>query len=455
MLSSTEPTSRPRGDSRAALRVIVTYATNEAEIARAMFLVPGMEIGRGAEGVAPLVIDDSEMSRRHAVIEGTREAPTVRDLGSRNGTFVNGFALKDGKPLAHGDVLRLGSTLLEVELVRPEHVALVTSAPSKSERIVGSSLALLEALQLARSIAPLPVPVLLLGETGVGKELFAKEIHDASGRTGPFVPVNCAALPEQVAESELFGHEKGAFTGADRASPGLFGEARGGTLFLDEVGELPAPLQAKLLRALATGEVRRVGATRADAIDVRVVAATNVRLEEAMESGAFRGDLYSRLAGGVVTIPPLRARRGDVLRLARELFLRSAPPRTARGLAEIFSPDVAEALSIHRWRFNVREMEQLMRLLGALGTARIELTHLPPLLRVVFDARTGTTTEVPRADLALVNIASDRAPTRDELLQALAYFGGNVSQTSAFFGKDRRQIYRWAERLGVTLDTSR
>jgi transcriptional regulator with PAS, ATPase and Fis domain len=457
VLSQTEPTSRPRGGGRGSLRLVVTYAVSEPLVGTARFLTSGLELGRGPSGESPLTIDDSEMSRRHAVIEGTTEQPSVRDLGSRNGTWLNGGRVEGSAPLAHGDLLRVGSTLLLIELVRPDQVMLVATPPPRSGRILGQSLALLEALARAHSFAALPVPVLLLGESGVGKELFAHEIHEASLRTGPFVPVNCAAIPENVAESELFGHERGAFTGAERKSDGLFGEAEGGTLFLDELGEMPLMLQAKLLRALGTGEVRAVGSTRARTIDVRVIAATNVKLDAAIEGGSFRGDLYARLAGGIVEIPPLRERLGDVLRLAREMLVRGSDGRRRAGsIAEAFTPDAAEALSLHRWPFNVRELEQQMRLAGRLGGAGpIELAQLPPMLRLPFDVRSGQTTEVSRKDLALLNIAADRVPSREELEQVLAHFEGNVSQAAGFFGKDRRQLYRWAERHGMELGERR
>ncbi len=452
MLSQTEPTSRPKGDGASAVRVLVTYAPDETVVGTARFASCGLQIGRGPSAAAPFVIDDSEMSRAHVVFEGDADALTVRDLGSRNGTYVDGVRV-DVAPLRHGTVLRLGSTTLVIEHVGSEHVSIVATAQTRSSRILGNSFAILGAVSRARSFAPLAVPVLLLGETGVGKELFALEVHEASGRTGPFIPVNCAALPDHLVESELFGHERGAFTGAERKSDGLFGAAEGGTLFLDEIGEMPLPLQAKLLRALANAEVRGVGATRNRSIDVRVIAATNLNLEHAVGAGLFRGDLFARLAGGVVEIPPLRARHGDILQLARELLVRGSSGRRRTGaIAEHFSPDAAEALSIHRWPFNVRELEQMMRLCAALvPIGPLPLEQLPSVLRAALDARTGSATDVSAAELALLNIAADRVPNREELEHVLAYFGGSMSQAAGFFGKDRRQLYRWAERLGVSV----
>jgi transcriptional regulator with GAF, ATPase, and Fis domain len=305
-----------------------------------------------------------------------------------------------------------------------------------------------ELRERVRTVARAAVPVLILGETGVGKELVAGEVHRESGRRGPFVAVNCAALPAELVESELFGHVKGAFTGATGESKGLFGEADGGTLFLDEIGEMPFALQAKLLRALATGEVRAVGAATARTVDVRVVAATNVLLDAAVEEKRFRGDLHARLLGSVVPVPPLRERRADILVLV-DHFL------AAEGCAVEPTPDAAEALLVHRWPYNVRELEQIVRAAapdareaGALG-----LDQLPPPLRAPLAARTGPkATPPPPAELPiLLRVRRDGTPNADELREVLTHFEGNVAQVAAYFGRDRRQVYRWAERLGVEL----
>ena len=244
------------------------------------------------------------------------------------------------------------------------------------------------ALRLA---APGDVPVLIEGETGVGKELVAQAIHRESARTGALVALNCAALPETLAESELFGHMGGAFTGAQRRH-GLVFRARGGTLFLDEVGEMDPALQKKLLRLLSSGEVRAVGADQGERVDVRVISATNADLEQAVENGGFRRDLYSRLAGHVIRVPPLRERREDVLVLLNH-FLR------ARKLQAAVDPDVAEAMLVYAWPFNVRELEQLV---GALEpvlrqTRRLALSDLPDKLRALLGDRQGRV-ERPRIE---------------------------------------------------------
>ena len=457
MPATTAPTP-PREAAPASVHRIVV-AQSPALVAQDLgrFVTRELALGRGPEDDG-WPIDDPELSRRHVSFEVDEHGALIaRDLESRNGTWVSGERIPPKQPrlLSPGDVIRIGATLLVAEHVRYDQLDVLRSPP-RTEGLVGQSVAFLAALAQARAVATAPLPVLIHGETGVGKEVFATEIHRTSGRKGALVPVNCAALPDALVESELFGHERGAFTGADRRNEGLFAEAEGGTIFLDEIGEMPTVLQAKLLRVLATGEVRPVGATKVRKVDVRVVAATNVNVEQAIASGSFRGDLFARLSGAVVEVPPLRARRDDILRLARSVLGRVTPSRRTMPLHELFSPDASEALLLARWSFNVRELEQRMLLLSSqVPSGRIELLHLPGLLRAALDARVGGRTMVSAEELALLEIPSDRTPSRDELVRVLARFSGNVSQTAAFFGKDRRQIYRWAERLGIALTESR
>jgi DNA-binding NtrC family response regulator len=305
------------------------------------------------------------------------------------------------------------------------------------------------------------VPVLLLGETGTGKELVAAAIHALSGRKGDFVPVNCAAIPEQLAEGELFGHVKGAFTGAIGESGGLFRAADGGTLLLDEIGEMPASLQPKLLRALATGEVRRVGETTARKVDVRVVAATHVDLLAAAQDQRFRPDLLARLAGHVVRIAPLRERREDILSLASYFLAKASEQRIERNtherVARSFSPDAAEALLVHEWQFNVRGLEQAMRVAATrVPEGKIELAGLGPGFRASLDG--GRLSPVPGAAASRVRaleVRPDAVPSADELRAVIEHFEGRIGRIAAFFGKERRQIYRWAERYEIDLASAR
>ncbi|MEZ4469051.1 MAG: sigma 54-interacting transcriptional regulator [bacterium] len=396
-------------------------------------------LGRAGEG--PLALADDELSRQHArFVVGE-----VGDLDSTNGTFV------DGQPISHaalrdGSVVRAGQTLLLYEVIEarsqdrfePPSAGLLGPSPAM-QRVRG------EVSRVARHT----VSVLIQGETGVGKERVAEAIHQASGRRGAFVPVNCAALPAELVESELFGHVAGAFSGARAAHDGLFLAASGGTLFLDEIGEMPLALQPKLLRALSTGSIRAVGATSARPVDVRVIAATHRDvLEAALSAGSFRADLYARLAGWVIQVPPLRTRRGDVLPLARATLAR------LRGPAHL-TADAAEALLLAPWPFNVRGLEQAMTAAAvrADGADAVDVGHLDAALAAALGPR--GTSELPVAVPLALRVPPDVTPDASQLLEVLAYFDGNVAEVARFFGKDRRQIYRWADRLGVDVDAAR
>lgn len=300
-----------------------------------------------------------------------------------------------------------------------------------------------------RLVASKALPVLILGETGVGKELVAEEVHRQSGRTGAFVAVNCSAISPQLAESELFGHAVGAFTGAVRRTEGLFLTARAGTLFLDEVGEMPLEVQPKLLRALAKGEIRPVGSAEVLHADVRVVAATHRDLLAAVEAGTFRGDLLARFQAWTLTVPPLRARLEDVLALASR-FLDRLDPESA------LTPDAAEALLLHDWPYNVRQLEQILSVAAVRAReGLIRREHLPPELTSRLRDRAFPPSPTASAPPIELLAARDRPPTREELCLLLERTGGNMAQVAELFGRDRRQIYRWAERLGVDPETFR
>jgi len=233
--------------------------------------------------------------------------------------------------------------------------------------------AMQEVLRRGIAIAQTTAPVVLLGETGTGKEVLARALHLASARaSSPFVPVNCGAIPGELLESELFGHVRGAFSGAVADKPGLFETAAGGTLLLDEIADLPSPLQVKLLRVLQDGEVRRVGATRSIAMDVRVIAATHKDLETLVETGAFRADLYYRLKVFSLRLPALRERKDDIVPLARHfLAIERDPPRE-------LTPATEELLRSYRWPGNIRELSNAMRYASALAEGNgIEPHHLP------------------------------------------------------------------------------
>jgi transcriptional regulator with GAF, ATPase, and Fis domain len=297
--------------------------------------------------------------------------------------------------------------------------------------------------QVARS----PVTLLISGETGVGKEVLARQIHTWSDRRGAFVPVNCGALPRDLAASELFGHAKGAFSGAAAARRGVFPAAQGGTLLLDEVGELPLELQPLLLRALQERAIRPVGADFEQPIDVRVIAATNVRLDAAVSEGRFRPDLYARLAQMPIEIPPLRERREQILELART-FAANAEQELK------LTADAAEALLLWAWPFNVRELENLIRRWCAMtqpGPALgLEfLRGANPAIAATIHDRTSS----PPAASGSGSFESGtlKSPLNDpSALEALlASCDGNVSEVARRMNTTRSQVYRWLKRFGL------
>lgn len=288
-------------------------------------------------------------------------------------------------------------------------------------------------LAQARRFAAATVPVLLLGETGTGKEKLAQLVHRSSKRTGPFVAINCAAIPESLMESELFGHEKGAFTGATGEREGLFEAAKGGTLFLDEIGELAPQLQAALLRALQEKTIRRVGSTIERQVDVRVVAATHRDLELMVQDGRFRQDLFFRLNVASVRIPALRERHEDILPLAR-VFVQKASAEFGMVFGGI-SRAAEKTLLRHGWPGNVRELENCMqRSLLEAGASRIQPEHM--------GLREGAT---PMGSLAEVREAAERRAV--EL--ALGKSGGNLTQAAAILGIDRKVLRDLLKRLGM------
>jgi transcriptional regulator with AAA-type ATPase domain len=381
-------------------------------------------IGRGAE--CAIRLEGGMVSRVHA--EVYREGPifVVRDTGSTNGTYLNGCPLEHGA-LSSGDVLRVGSWVGVVA----RHPA---SGHSASLKDLGQGLwggaYLSECVAPARLAAVASIPVLIAGETGTGKERLAQSIHAWSGRAGPLVCINCAALPPTLAEAELFGYRRGAFTGAERANPGYFRAADGGTVLLDEVSDLPLPVQAKLLRVLEEGVVTGLGETQPTRIDVRIVAAAQQPLAHLVEQGTFRADLFARLAGVCVKIPPLRERREDVVPLFRHFLGAHADAQPPD-----FDVCLAENLCLHAWPHNVRELQLLARQLLALHGHEHELgiQHLP--LDFVRSPAEPSDTRHP-------NFATRREYDLHRLARALEGTRGNVKAAAEALGLSRARVYR-------------
>jgi two-component system response regulator HydG len=311
-----------------------------------------------------------------------------------------------------------------------------------SEDLIGSSPAARQALDLLSRVAPTDASVLIEGESGTGKELAARALHRMSRRSqGPFVAVNCAAIPETLFESELFGHERGAFTDAQRAREGLFVQAHGGTLFFDEVGELPASVQAKLLRALQERRVRPVGANNEVAFDARVVAATNRDLETAVEEKRFREDLYYRLNVVRIAMPPLRSRGADVLRLAQHFLERYAQSFQKRVVG--LSSNAAEKLLAYAWPGNVRELQNCVERAVALAHyEEIVVEDLPEKIRDYRPSRLLLAGDDPAELQPLEEIE------RRYILKVLEACGGNRRLAARTLGLDRKTLYRKLERYG-------
>ncbi len=415
-----------------------------------------LTIGRGE--TCSIQLTGNEVSREHAALRRSDSGSpaSIVDLGSRNGVRVNGRQVPSA-PLRPGDVVSLGGW-----------VGVVTGALGSFGELAPG---LLGGATLSAALAPLrrgaasDLPVVIEGETGTGKERVARAVHLWSGRGGPFLAVNCASLPDGLAEAELFGHRRGAFTGADRASPGLFRSAQGGTLLLDEVSDLSLGIQAKLLRVLEEDEVHPLGETRPVPIDVRVVAAGQQSLSDAVKEGRFRADLLARLDGLTVCLPPLRQRKEDIL----PLFLHYLAEKSG-GRPPAIEADLAERLCVYDWPFNVREVVLLAQRLVVLhaGEAALTAQHLPQRMNDTIDARLSVLPAPATMDSAASGLASaadaqcvpspSASPERDELSElvvALRTTGGNVSRGAAMLGISRQRAYRLLEGKDVDLDALR
>ncbi len=386
------------------------------------------------------------VSRRHFAFEWDRRQRCHfgTDLGSQNGSWVDGRPVQTRIPIADGSVIRVGAVL-----------AVYESAPAwdagaeiiSCEAIPGNSGAARRLRAEVARAARDPGAVLLCGPTGAGKEFVAQELHRASGRSGLLVAVNCAALAPELMESELFGHVRGAFSGAHSDHPGLFRAAQGGTLLLDEIGELPLLLQPKLLRALQDKRIRPVGATRDVAVDVRIVASTHRELAQMVESGEFRRDLRARLALWEIHVPALAQRRSDLFLWLERLHARW---QRERGLPPSPLPDLdpraAEALLLLDWPENLRGVQRLVHELGGSADARgaIGRAELPRWLFRDAAPRTAP------ASTPVVQASRPPVPSPEEFAAAYDRCRGSVRAMAQHFQRDRRQIYRWLTAHGLS-----
>jgi two-component system, NtrC family, response regulator AtoC len=405
----------------------------------------------GRDASCDVRIDDDSVSRKHAVLHAEGPTITLEDLGSRNGTTVMGKRLGPGErvPLPPGVVAELGSTTLVLQRAQSAAAPVSRNASvTGADEPVVMDPTMRRIYALLDVIAPSPLNVLVLGETGTGKEVFAEELHARSSRAGgPFLRINCASLSGSLLESELFGYEKGAFTGALQAKPGLFEAATKGTLLLDEIGEMPVETQAKLLRVIENGEVLRLGSVKPLKVDVRFLAATNRNLDAEIAAGRFRADLSYRLNGFTVTLPPLRNRRDDVVPLALR-FVERAARRMERPAPALGEPARA-ALLTHGWPGNIRELKNVIEravvVSGARGTidaADLGLVAAPAAVTV--DA-TGSAAGAPGASLREQLQREEKARVTEALVRAR----GNQTEAAKLLGVSRRTLINKIEAFGI------
>ncbi len=311
-------------------------------------------------------LTDPTVSRRHAAFEPTGKGGyRLADLESTNGTSVDGVRIREAF-VRGGEIVRFASTAVRLEADVAGDAPPLTNA-MRFGRTLGASVAMRRLYPLCERLAKAHVPVVIEGETGTGKEVLAESLHDVGGGKGPFVVFDCTTVSANLVEAELFGHERGAFTGADRARAGVFEEADGGTLFIDEIGDLDLPLQAKLLRVIDRGELRRVGGQGTIKVDVRIIAATRRDLDKEVAVGRFRDDLFHRLAVARVELPPLRERHGDVPLLLRQFV-------SEMGGTPALAQEIAMRYATYAWPGNVRELRNLVARHVALG---FDATHAP------------------------------------------------------------------------------
>jgi len=371
------------------------------------------------------ILADPYISQQHALLSPDGDCLRVADRGSRNGTFLNGARVQQGELLL-GGCLQLGGLQLRL------------CAGEKSPLLLGDSAAMVHVRQQIERFAPTGLPVLILGESGTGKELVARSLHEQSGRRGDLIAVNCGALPRELIESELFGHERGAFTGAQRRHLGCFGEADGGTLFLDEVAELPLELQPRLLRALESRAIRPVGSSRELPVDVRIVAATHGDLQAAVARGTFRADLYYRLCGLEIVTPPLRKRAADIPLLVRHFLGELGGTVLPREIA-----DAELAVVMRRpWPGNVRQLRH----------AVLRAAHLATGPRLLASDLVGESAEATGPEGAVQLRGRRFADLEREIyVAALAQTGGNCRAAAELLAVPKSTLHDKLRRLGIQL----
>jgi transcriptional regulator with GAF, ATPase, and Fis domain len=433
-------TTRVEPETRGVRVLSVTLVVVDGPDRGARAEVRGGVARIGTAAGSELRLSDRTASRVHCELRVRAKGIVVKDAGSTNGTFADGIRLVEAEVPA-GVTLRIGATSVRVEATDEPAFLEVSHAESFGE-LVGGSVEMRRLYAMLERIAPTDTTALIQGETGTGKDVVARSIHARSHRArGPFVPLDCGAIPENLFESELFGHMRGSFSGAVSDRKGVFEEADGGTLFLDEIGELPLAMQAKLLRAIETRTIRRVGANAAKPVDVRIIAATNRPLARAVNEGLFREDLYYRLAVVEIPLPPLRTRKEDIPLLAAHFH------RALGGTGHLPPPFLA-SLAQRSFAGNVRELKNaveramLLGLLGGPGAPRAGaaaplvsrgLEELAPMHLPLKEAREQWTETFEHVYVRAV----------------LRRAHGNVTHAAQLAGVSRRFLQRLAARLDI------
>ncbi len=399
----------------------------------------------GRSATCTVRLDDAMASREHARLHVTpgESGPTftIEDAGSANGTRVREVLIQPAEvvALAPGEAIMIGSTVVMVAQDRGAGLRGLRSDADGKAAVAGGT-AMNRVRALAMRAAPSSINVLILGEMGVGKDVLARAIHQMSKRADkPFLRINCGGIPEALLESELFGHEKGAFTGASTSKPGLFEAANGGTVFLDEIGEMPMPMQVKLLQVLETREVRPVGGRlEGRPIDVRFISATNIDIEAAVRRGTFRGDLMYRLNTLTLAIPPLRERVDELAPLVAT-FLAQLGPELGRGEELTVSAEAMACLRAYSWPGNIRELKNVIERAILLCDGReIAPEHLPP----------DTVGSRPARTLVPLEDPEERAD-RQRILDALEACAGNQKRAAARLGISRTTLSARLDLYGI------
>lgn len=435
----------------------------DGNVAEYIFDQPFVTLGSAEDN--DLVLDDDKVSAEHARVFQDGDDWLIEDLGSTNGTLVNHVRIRVAY-LKSGATVRMGSSLLRFSLLS-ERVEIVASSRESLGPIVGKSERMRQLFGVIEKIAPTGVTVVLEGETGTGKEVVARTVHQYSSRANQtFIVFDCGAVAENLIESELFGHEKGSFTGALAARQGLFEMAHSGTIFLDEIGELALDLQPKLLRALEQREVRRVGSNRPIKIDVRVIAATNRDLAEEVKAGRFREDLFYRLSVVRLQLPPLRERREDIPALVRHVLRTGGFNRTADGpRVKGIATDALESLMRYEWPGNVRELTNVVERACSFAEGEfIQLEEMPDHIAGVrvgrrrSEAATAGTEPLRAATSLHIPLDKSFKDAKEEWLSTfekeylqslLEKHSGNLSQAAREADVDRKHFRRLARKYAL------